>query len=60
MDVRGAQWTCAYAAGGGQLECLKWLRANGCPWEGRTLTYAEEAGHDHIAEWARANGCPEP
>ena len=37
---------------------MKWLRANGCPWNGETVQCAEERGHDHIAEWARANGCP--
>jgi hypothetical protein len=49
-----------FAATGGHIECLKWARANECPWDGETLRCAEANGHDDIVEWARANGCPEP
>lgn len=31
---------CAAAAGAGQLNVLKWLRANGCPWDGQALRQA--------------------
>jgi len=34
---------------------LKWLRANGCPWDRET----HQAARGHILEWAVANGLPE-
>tara|TARA_B110000259_G_scaffold24696_1_gene25319 strand:- start:1668 stop:1805 length:138 start_codon:yes stop_codon:yes gene_type:complete len=43
------------AADGGHLEVLKWLRANGCPWDRET----HQAARGHILEWAVANGLPE-
>ena len=46
--------TCAYAAIGRHLEVLKWLRANGCPWDWQTCIYANGA----TLEWTIANGAP--
>jgi hypothetical protein len=46
------------AAAKGQLEVLKWLRANGCPWDEKTCASAAQAGHLEVLQWARANGCP--
>ena len=46
------------AAAKGQLEVLKWLRANGCPWDEQTCASAAQAGHLEVLQWARANGCP--
>ena len=40
MDVLGMIVTCSYAAEGGHLEVLKWLRENGCPWNKYTCSYA--------------------
>jgi len=37
---------------------LKWLRANGCPWDKRTCECAAKGGHLEALRWARANGCP--
>ena len=48
------------AAAKGQLEVLKWLRANGCPWDAQTLTWARDRGQLVLVNWAIANGCPEP
>ena len=45
---------------GAHAEVLKWLHANGCPWDGETLREAERMEHYDVAEWARANVCPEP
>ena len=46
------------AAAKGQLEVLKWLRANGCPWDEKTCASAAQAGHLEVLQWARANDCP--
>ena len=46
------------AAEGGHLHVLKWLRANGCPWDEGTCEKAAEGGHLAVLRWARANGCP--
>ena len=39
------EWTCWFAAKGGQLEVLQWAHANGCPWDHRTCANAAEGGH---------------
>ena len=36
---------------------LKWLRANGCPWDSHTWYHAAKSDHEMV-EWLRANGCP--
>jgi hypothetical protein len=45
------------AAKTGQLEVVKWLRANGWPWNTTTCSWVEEGGHLEVLQWARANGC---
>ena len=50
--------TCAWAAEGGHLETLEWLRSQGCAWDERTCTYAAEEGHLNCLQWARSEGCP--
>ena len=42
----------------GQLEELKMLRADGCPWNEDTCFWAATRGHLGVLQWARANGCP--
>jgi len=37
---------------------LKWLRANGCPWDGSTLESAKKKYHYRVERWAKENGCP--
>jgi len=53
---------CEAAADGGQLETLKWLRAQEppLPWTKRIFDYALNKGHVHVLEWALDNGCPRP
>jgi len=50
--------TCVYAAAGGQLRVLKYLRGRGCPWNKRTCMTAAWYGHLKILMWARKEGCP--
>jgi len=49
---------CTLAAGNGQLEVLKWARANNYPWDANTCTELAKNGHLEMLKWARANGCP--
>ena len=46
------------AASSGQLEELKLLRANACPWDEMVCSGAAEGGHLEVLQWLRANGCP--
>ena len=48
---------CQAAARSGQLEELKLLRADGCPWDKDTCWAAAEGGHLEVLQWARKNGC---
>ena len=48
---------CEAAAKGGQLEVLKWLRTNNCPWDEGKCNLAAHFGHLKILRWACANGC---
>ena len=56
-DARGTSVTCAYAAAGGHLEMLQWLRANGCPWDEGLAPMPRAAATWRCLQWARANGC---
>jgi len=51
---------CLYAAKHGNLDMLRWARAQNppCPWDIRTCGYAEKNGHRECYEWARENGAP--
>ncbi|WZN61835.1 ankyrin repeat protein [Chloropicon roscoffensis] len=50
--------TCDWAAYGGHLEVIKWLRAKGCPWDVETSFMAAYGGHLELVKWLRAKGCP--
>ena len=52
--------TCGWAAFGGHLELVKWLRANGCPWGVRTSAYAARGGQLEVLQWMRAQDPPCP
>jgi hypothetical protein len=62
--------TCAYAAYGGHLDALQWLRRNGCPWDGNAIHLAQKLvdrskfqhwplDRSDVSEWATKNGCLE-
>jgi hypothetical protein len=38
---------------------LKWLHANGCPWNELTCGAASRFWQFEVLKWLRANGCPE-
>ena len=48
---------CAVAARTGNLEELKSLRENGCPWDASTCSRAAQGWHLEVIKWARANNC---
>ena len=48
---------CREAAEYGQLDALKWLKANGCGWNSYTCHVAAAGGHLSCLQWARDNGC---
>ena len=50
--------TCASAARGGHLECLRYAHENGCPWDGATCASAARGGHLECLRYAHENGCP--
>jgi hypothetical protein len=46
------EMACAFAASGGHLECLKYLREEGkAPWDSGTAALAAQNGHLHILEY---------
>jgi hypothetical protein len=49
--------TCAYAAGGGSVECLKYLHETGCEWDSKTCENAAKEGNIECLKYARENGC---
>jgi len=52
-------YTCSHAALGGNLECLKYARENGCPWVKRIICkIAALGGNLECLKYARKNGCP--
>ena len=52
------EYLCEAAARSGQLEELKVLRENGCPWDEGTCTCAARGGNLEVLQWVRAIGCP--
>ena len=56
--LSGKELLCAAAAMSGQLEELKLLRENGCPWDEWTCACAADGGHLEMLKWVRENGCP--
>ena len=52
--------TCSWAALGGQLEMLQWLRAKGCPWGTLASTWAAQRGQLEVLQWMRAQDPPCP
>ncbi|WZN66925.1 hypothetical protein HKI87_17g84970 [Chloropicon roscoffensis] len=52
--------TCGWAAEGGHLEVMKWLRAKGCPWGASTSRDAACGGELEVLQWMRAQDPPCP
>ena len=52
--------TCSWAACGGHLEVMKWLRAKGCPWGILTINWAAEGGHLELLQWMQDQDPPCP
>ena len=52
-DVR----TCAAAARGGNLECLKYLHEHGCAWDKSACEAAAQGDHLECLKYLHANGC---
>lgn len=50
-------WLCMHAAAIGDLEMLKWLRDERCPWDAGVTVAAAQGGHLEVLKWARQNGC---
>ena len=48
---------CGMIARAGNLDALKWARANGCDWDSYTCSQAAGGGHLEVLQWLRANGC---
>jgi len=59
LREKGHSWdeyTCAYAAKGGHLKVLQWLRSHGdlsCPWNESTCAHAAWGGHLEVLQWLR-------
>ena len=64
-DVEMLRWLglfnkrlCSIAAKNGDLDCLQWLRKNGCKWNTKKVCiYLSRGGHSTMLLWARARGC---
>ena len=61
MQGKGCPWdknACSWAVDQGHVEVLRWLRENGCPWEGGVAVCeaAVSRGHVKVLRWARKNG----
>ena len=52
------QWTCAYAAGFGNLQSLQYAHEHGCPWDVWTCWYAAKNGRLECLKYAHERGCP--
>ena len=46
------------AASSGNLELVRWLRGEGCPWDIDTCYWAVKQGHVEVLRWLRENGAP--
>ena len=51
-------WTCRDAALNGHLDCLRYAREHGCPWNEWTCLFAVSNGHLDCLRYAHENGCP--
>jgi hypothetical protein len=54
----GLKAAVSWAARGGYLEVLKWMRSSGCPWDTMICPYAAYGGQLDVLQWAREHHCP--
>lgn len=54
---RGNPYICAFAAKGGSLECLQFLRSVGFAWNVSTAAYAAQGGFGDVLHWALEIKC---
>jgi hypothetical protein len=47
-----------FAAKGGCLTTLRWVRQQGCPWDRSFCKAAAQGGHLAVLQWLRQEGCP--
>lgn len=60
-EKSGSIWdssTCAAAAEGGHLQCLRFAHQHGCDWDTKTCTAAAQKGHLECLMYAHERGCP--
>jgi len=50
--------TFANAAFAGDMDVLRWLRENNCPWDNSVCYHATWKGHTHVVKWALEHDCP--
>eukprot|EP01039_Chlorochromonas_danica_P007181 gene7181-7947_t len=58
MHVQWDARTCAGAAKGHSLQCLKYAHENGCPWDETTCASAAQSGALECLRYAHENHCP--
>ena len=52
--------TCSWAARGGHLDLVKWLRVKGCPWGTWVSSAAARGGQLEVLQWIRGQDPPCP
>jgi len=57
-NIKFTGCTFRYAAFNGNLDNIKWLKENKCPWNENTFTYAAGNGNLENMKWLKENGCP--
>ena len=56
--INNTENTFANAAKNGNLENMKWLKENGCPWKKDIFANATKNGNLENMKWLKENGCP--
>jgi len=56
-EIENTEYTFAYAALNGNLENMKWLKENCCPWDEETFVNAALNGNLENMKWLKENGC---
>ena len=54
--VPNGAWRCAFAAQGGDLAALQYLRQHGAAWDSYTCAKAAEGGHTTLLSWVLGQG----